>query len=194
MGMIKFNQIENLAENQQFLQALQRSLEETGRFQTYDVVVLSPHASYIEYGTNGATKKSAEVDAYGQSVKDVIDRWVILKFGTQFNKKQRREFSYSVYKKIMQKGITAKPYIRPAIQNIMDNTELLNDVFATSNEPLKDIAILISDEMKDIVRFNDSIFTHELIDSIKVVKGAEGRITDDGTSSNNNNNGDAGGK
>lgn len=198
MGIIKFNQIMNVAGSEQILTALQKSLEDSETFQTYDVVVLSDHASYVEYGTGPATKKNAETDVYGQSVKEIIERWVTLKFGANMTKKQRRDFAYSVYKKIMQNGLTAKPYIRPAIISVTNDKGFLNEVFANSKDPLFDIATEIAEEMKDNLNFHDSIFTHELINSIKVTKGAKGRFLDNVEESSNTeiniNSGDAGGK
>jgi len=154
--------------------AVEKAIKESDKFKLYDVVVTSDHASYIEYGTGPANPAVPGVSEFLQSAKDKIYMWASLKPKfAMMTPAERKKIANATYKKVMEKGITAHPFMRPAIHHVMNN-ENLTERFE-QGMTMEGFANLLADKMREIVWDEDIYCSGVLMDSIQVVEAETGR-------------------
>lgn len=137
-----------------------------GAYAPRTIVVDCEHAIYIEFGSGPATKgrKSS-----GRSLIVELERWAESKLSIK-DPKKRKSAVYAIYKKIVRYGIPPQPFLRPAVHNVLDR--LTPDWFEEGGTT-DELARLIADEMKRLLEEHNTIYTGEIRDSIRIVKGED---------------------
>ncbi len=146
------------------------------RLKGYNVIVDSPHAAYVEFGTVGAQMSSGE-RKYGKGqispVRAEIREWVGKKFGVQ-DLRERNRRGDRIYHQIMQNGIPPYPYFRPAVHLVFNGspTDSLQPAdpadWLDKGQGLEDIAAMIAAKMQQLLMENGSVYTGELLRSIRI--------------------------
>lgn len=139
----------------------------------YDVVVDSEHACMIEFGTGPASaspkynKKKGEISPVRQAIRD----WAAKKFGASM-KADVNQIGDRIYRNIMEYGMLPYPYMRPAMHMVLE--ELDKEEWLENGMSIEDIADAIAEEMKNILVENDTLYTGELYDSIRLRRNVTG--------------------
>lgn len=150
-------------------QILSEAMSDSNKFRPFDILIDSDHASYVEYGTGPATSGSHEAKEFGQSAKDKIERWAMTKPSfAGLTPRQRRDLAYATYNKVMKEGITPAPFIRPALDDFF-TTENLTEFFKDETGTMERLADHLAQMMKENLLRNDSYYTGDLYDSIRIV-------------------------
>ena len=172
MANFRITGIEVIGGDEALQKAVEKAVKESNKFELYDVVVSSDHASYVEYGTGPANPTVPGAHDFMDSAKARIERWVSLKpsFATM-TPRQRKNMAYAVYKKVMEHGITPAPFIRPAIHDML-TTENLTKRFE-EGMTMEQFAESLAARMRKNLLDNDSYYTGDLMDSIQVVRADE---------------------
>lgn len=103
----------DLANGGTYFEVDEEEMEWNARFRPVVVVVDAPYAPYIEYGTGPAKHGSNMSKEYLQRLQD----WVERKFGKKDN--DAKLLAYSIGKKIHDEGISAQPFARPAMEDLI---------------------------------------------------------------------------
>lgn len=160
-------------------------LEADRRLKGYNVIVDSPHAAYVEFGTVGAEMSSGE-RKYGRGqispVRAEIREWVGKKFGIR-DPRERNRRGDMVYRTIMQNGIPPYPFFRPAVHLVFNGSPSgsLQPAdpadWLDKGQSLEDIAAMIAAKMQQLLMENGSVYTGELLRSIRIEQdnGSEDR-------------------
>ena len=153
-------------------------IEDMEQLQPVEIIATSSHAMYLEYGSGPASKNSSNKgnSADGLSVKQEIRKWVEVRFPTM-GRTEKDKFAYNVYRKIMTKGTTPHPYMRPAIKDVLMSTDLEN--WLDEGKTVEDLGNRIADRMKEYLRNGEDgeshIYQWEVYNSIKVYKATDPR-------------------
>ena len=146
----------------------------TQMFYKVSVIVDCPYAYAVEYGTTPAKK--------GQGTKEYVTdpetgkriSAVKLKFRNWIAEKEhvtgaeRVKRGDAIYEKVMEKGMSPHPYIRPALED-MFRTYPEEAMHLTSEEDVSlAYAVFLANRMKYYLETYKSDVTHTLKDSIKV--------------------------
>ena len=168
-------------------EAIEKLLKEilSGELGTeYKVVIESPFAKYVEYGTTPAKKTPALNTIRDPEAGDMVTLtrlhirdWAARKYNLSGAERVRE--GDKVYKHVMRKGMTPHPFIRPAIRDM----EYISpeDIIKKYNEGAPPAAIFaehLADRMRYYLRRNR---TDGLVDRVKV-KPVEGNEVDLGES------------
>ena len=146
---------------------LEELMAASGRFKPAWVVDESEHAMYIEFGTNGAhSGGGGGLKSKGQpsAVELEIRTWVERRFHK--TGKERDAVARNVYRKIMREGIPPQPFFRPAVYNVMQQVSSDPQWFSKEDHSILKIAEMIAEEMKRILRENDTPVSGDIIDKI----------------------------
>jgi len=134
----------------------------------------SDHALYIEFGTNGAHFSGPASKNKGISPVELdIRDWVEKKL--QIRGPARDKVAHRVYRKIMSEGIPPQPYLRPAVNNVMQELSSEPDWFGKDDHSVLKIAEMIAEEMKRILNENGTPFTGDIVNKIHVYPDAGDR-------------------
>lgn len=167
--------LQGYLENPELLQdSLEELLSESGDFAPHTIVVDSDHALYVEFGSGPATpgNKSSSKNVFGE-----IEKWVGQKLGVD-DPVERHRVAYAVYRSLMAKGMPPQPYLRPAVHRVLDR--LTNEWFSDGGS-IRELAELIATEAGNMLERNNTIYTGELRDSIRVVRDGDIRESDEQT-------------
>lgn len=154
-----------------FAPMLKELLEEKGDYAPRTIVVESDHSVYVEFGTGPARGGAKSTQT---NVRKEIEKWVERKLGIA-DPKKRHNVAYKIYRNLMENGMPPQPYLRPAISKVMDRLE---PTFFEDGGTIRELADLIVREMENQLRANDTIYTGELIQSIRVYEGDIGEESD----------------
>ena len=142
-----------------------------GMLMSYDIVIDCNHALFVEYGTGPANTQDPQYDEFGRSVKTRIAEWVDYRFGNNLTPRQRQEMAYSVYKNIMDKGIKPSPFIRPAIDEVLGDSETIQAIFDSGGDPMHRLAEYIIHVMVENLYINDNVYLHGIENNISIRPG-----------------------
>ena len=152
-------------------------LEDIEQLQPVDVIASSPHAMYLEYGS-GPVKGDANTEGRsdGLSTKEAIRKWAEVRFPTM-SKSERERFAYNTYIKIMKKGTTPHPFMRPAVEDVLSSTDLESwvDDGKTTEELGERIATRMKEYLSNGLDGESHIYQWETYNSIKVLKSTDPR-------------------
>lgn len=147
-----------------FAPMLRDMVEGLDEFAPRTIVVESDHSIYVEFGTGPARPGNRAKNTH---VHKEIEKWVELKLGIA-DPKKRRNVAHRIYKNLMENGMPPQPYLRPAITKVMST---LQSTFFEDGGSIRELCDLIVREMKVQLERNGTIYTGELVNSIKVYKG-----------------------
>ena len=149
---------------ERFAPILYDMLNEQDEFAPRTIVVESDHSIYVEFGTGPASPghKASNVNVHKE-----IEKWVERKLGIA-DPKKRRNVAHRIYKNIMENGMAPQPYARPAINKVMGT---LSDTFFEDGGSIRELCDLIVREMQNQLIKNDTVYTGELKDNIRVYEG-----------------------
>ena len=159
-------------ENADACRIIEEACRKAGRLRTYNIIIDSDHAAYVEFGTGPANTKDPSFDQYGHSVKERIARWVDEKFGSELTAKQKHDMAFSVYKRIMQEGIPPAPFVRPAVDEVMNDPETLALIFnaGDTSDGMYRLAEYVVDRIKENLYKNGTVYHHDIEDHIYIKK------------------------
>lgn len=145
--------------------ALREVIEAEPDFAKFRVVVDSPHAEFIEFGTDGKAgwgrNPTKNKKGYGTFLKNPpesyvnIRKWVIARGKVPEN--EADAIAYPIYRKIMLEGIPPQPFIRPAMYNMKQRLSDGGDLHNTKLT-LKEIAMMLLEDMRDILEENKTSY------------------------------------
>ncbi len=153
-----------------------KMLESYDELKPCSVYVDSGHAGHVEFGTEPADdtpkySNSNSSDKALSPVKQAIRDWASKKFGLNDPWSIAR-IGDRIYHNIMENGMLPIPYLRPAMYNVKNELE-------SEDQSIVDIPHLngvvwaicekIADKAKDIIDINDTIYTEELREGIRVM-------------------------
>lgn len=133
-----------------------------------------PHASWVEFGTRPASKKSDS----SKPVLDILMEWAEKKLGLKGA--EARDVAGAIYYKILVEGMPPAPYFRPAIHDTLSEVESQSETWLSDGYSLEDIANSIAERAVLNLHRNGQNYTHALEQSIKVDTGRMGPIGYDG--------------
>ena len=146
------------------------------------VTIDCPYAQYVEFGSDPATKSSGTkvLDAicgdYVTQPRLEIRDWVQTKFN--LTPEERKERGDKLYKKIMEEGMGATPFIRPALYFISSDLNEHPDKYLKSGDGMsayERIANELAGFMARSLLQHESVVSGDLLRSIKVVPESEGQ-------------------
>lgn len=158
----------------------------------YKVVIDAPHATYVEFGTGPAQKKSGVPhiprDITHKGVTKTYERtevfwkmydWVTAKLGPML--KDPMAYTSKLYADTMENGMPPRPYARPVLHELERE---FNKVLAEKGS-IEGVAEELAERIRDNLdspRFVNSAETYEgsLRDSIHVEPVSDGEIADGG--------------
>lgn len=133
-----------------------------------------PHATWVEFGTLPATKRSENT----KPVLDILQEWAERKLGLKDAEAMR--VARSIYHKILETGMQPAPYFRPAIYDTLSEVESKSETWFSDGYTIEDIAKSIAERAVLNLKRNNQNYTYELSNSIAVDTAREGPIVDDG--------------
>lgn len=133
------------------------------------VVVMadSPHASFLEYGTRGVGENSDPYvsDNLSTSARESIFKWVEDKF-QNVPAKQRKTLAWSIYQKVMTRGIDAHPFLQPAMDTVLGSYNV-RDWFEEGKTTWQ-LGERIVEKAQDILLENGNNWNWDVYKSLKV--------------------------
>ena len=152
--------------NQALLKAVQDKASKMKKFQSYNIAVTSDHAAYVEYGTFGAVNAGVP-DEFGRKAKESIYEWVDRSpHFVNLSQNEKRDAAYAIYRKIMTQGMTAYPYMRPAVRETLRAHGDFSGYF--KDHTMRDLVEEIVERMKRNLK--DHYFSGELERSIQITE------------------------
>lgn len=133
-----------------------------------------PHASWVEFGTLPASRKSTGI----RPVLDILTEWAEKKLGLKDEEAKR--VAKAVYHKILKTGMQPAPFFRPAIYDTLSEVEAKAETWFAEGYTIEDIAKRIAEKAILNLKRNNQNYTYDLSNSIAVDTAREGPIVDDG--------------
>ena len=138
------------------LRKINAQLQSQALLRPFEIYFDEPYdtiAFYLEHGTGPAQKREGP-RSDGKRAYDRIGDWVHVKYGYKSFHDQKYQTN-RLYKQIMAVGTPPHPFIKPAVDDVM-NLEALQNIFRNGGG-MKDVAELLIDTMGMYLEYNDSI-------------------------------------
>lgn len=134
-------------------------------YSKFRIVVDSPHADFIEFGTDGkpgwGKNPERRGKGHGRFLKDPpesyvnIRKWLIARSGIP--EKEADAIAYRIYRKIMQEGIPPQPFVRPAMFNMKQRLSEGGDLH-NKKVTMKELALMLLENIRDILEENKTSY------------------------------------
>lgn len=153
------------------LDYIRDSLEKSGDLDPMAVVVGTSYASYVEYGTGPAQITGKKGVRTQTKARKNIKKWVERKYKKQVagggsSNEGDEPLADRMYRRIMDKGIHAHPFFRPAIYQTLDRME--KEYWVAGDWSTEALAEEMADRMRRILDDDGITFEGKLRDSIRV--------------------------
>ena len=176
---ITISQVKLLDDYDTLKQVVAENFTNQGLLKSYDIVIDSDHALFVEYGTGPSNAHEKMYDQFGQTVQSRIAEWVDEKFGNRLNPRQRQEMAFSVYKRIMEEGIPPQPFIRPAVDAVAGDTEIIQSIFDSGGDPMLRLAEYTVHVMIENLYINGTVYHHGIERDISIVESTDIPVNND---------------
>lgn len=139
-------------------------VRKSGLYNPAAVVIDSPVAFYLEHGTGPAQQREARRED-GRNAYERIGAWTESRF-KQYSGDRLERKKNAMYDKIMKVGTPPRPFIRPAIQDVLSDSSLVQDCLKRVPDGLAELAQAIVDRMLYyLVDINKSVSSDD-VDSL----------------------------
>ena len=172
--------LEDMANDPKINDVLKAAISEMFKMdEEMSVVVDCPYAQYVEFGSDPTTVDSkapkVQDDICGDKVTQTnlnIRDWLTKKY--MLTPEQRKERGDKLYKKIMDEGMQATPFMRPAKYVVEEDLKVHPDKYLRPNTSFSEnIAHEMKVQMENALMQNESLVSGDLLGSIRVVKKSE---------------------
>lgn len=157
---------------------LGEALKKDERLQPYSVIVGSPHAQYVEFGSPPIVDKETYEPRKGKRKGDdtelfkAIKEWVM----ARNNGTWKKETVYLIYRSILLNGTPPQPFIRPAYHDVERMIQRGEQMDEESDNLFESFALTLRNRMIHYLEENKTLYGEEKIkNSIQVVRFDESR-------------------